>query len=119
MAPMTSHQRRLFNTYTGMHALAEKCAKNAPKGQAPRMEFKHNGDVSKEEYPDIYDVTLRIKGKKNQNEDLYEHHFMVHLSVTYPVEPPLIKWGSDIFHPNILGMLDPNDSTYKDRKSVV
>ena len=114
MEPMTLHQRRLFNTYTEMQALAEKCAKNAPKGHARRLEFKHNGDVSKGEYPDIYDVTLRLKGMKNQNEELDEHHFMVYLPVSYPMEPPLIKWGSDIFHPNILGMLDPNDLTYKE-----
>lgn len=109
MEKMTSHQRRLFNTYKDMQDLAKKCVKSMPC----RFEFKHNGNINKGEYPDMYDVILRVKGMKNATEEQHEHHFMVYLPVNHPVEPPLIKWGSDIFHPNILGMLDPNDATYK------
>lgn len=113
MIEMTPRQRRLLHTYEAMQALAQRCMKNAGKGRLPKIEYKHNGEISYGEYPDIYDITLRVKGMKNQTEEQNEHHFAVYLPVNYPIDRPIIKWNSPIFHPNILGMLDPNDANYQ------
>ena len=116
MTSLPPRQRRLMNTYLAMQALVEKCKKgSSSKQRLSRFEFTHNGNPKDEEYPDIYDVTLRVTGVKNRREEPQkEHRFMIYLPVNYPVGNPLVRWNSDIFHPNILGVLDPNDETYQE-----
>jgi ubiquitin-protein ligase len=112
MTPMTRRDRRLYNTYVAMEKLAARCTKR--EGQ-PRFEFTHNGDIEAGEHPDMYGVTLRLKGIESHNplKWRYEHSCTIYLPAVYPAEPPLIKWHTRIFHPNIL-MFDETSESYQE-----
>lgn len=106
---------RLRNTYNAVKVLADKCTTiDFGKGPLPRFEFKHNGKIEADEYPDMYGITLRVKGVESLHplRERYEHQCTIYLPVNYPVEHPLIKWHTPIFHPNIL-MFDENNQSYQ------
>lgn len=113
---MTSiRDRRLRNTYIAMEELAKRCLSVEIGGKPlPRFEFVHNGDIEAEEYPDMYGVTLRIKGIESaREEERYEHQCTIYLPATYPTKAPVVKWRTPIFHPNIL-TFDENNPLYQE-----
>ena len=110
MAATTPRERRLLNTYERVEALAAKCRRQY---HPPRFEFSCNGNLATGEYPDIYHVTLRIKGLKNMLlEDQSEHKFSIHLPINFPRHPPVFEWHTPIFHPNILAF-DENHPVFQ------
>lgn len=51
--------------------------------------------------PDAYTVTLTCKGIASQDVVTEFHKVRIHLRADYPYDPPLVRWITPIFHPNI------------------
>lgn len=116
MTVAKSRRRRLRNTYKAMKKLADRCSwVDTDRGSRPRFEFVHNGNIEAEEYPDMYGVTLRVKGIESLApfRERYEHSCTIYLPETYPTEAPIVKWHTPIFHPNIL-TFDENNELYQE-----
>ena len=115
MNVISPRQRRLKNTYQAMQALAQRSGSvSSRQANLRRFEFKNNGNPDDGEFPDMYGVTLRIQGVKKfpPLEYLSEHLFTIYLTEKYPVEKPVVKWHTPIYHPNIK-IFDENDSRYQ------
>lgn len=115
MIAMSLRQKRLKNTYLAMQTLAQRCGSvNLGQGNLPRFEFKNNGNPDESEYPDTYEVTLRIQGVRKFPPLEYqsEHSFTIYLTEKYPIEKPVVKWHTPIYHPNIK-VFDENNPVYK------
>jgi ubiquitin-protein ligase len=103
--------RRLRNTYVAMEELAKRCLSVEIGGKPlPRFEFIHNGNIEAGEYPDLYGVTLRVKGIESLHpfKERYEHSCTIYLPATYPTKAPVVKWHTPISHPNILTFDETN-----------
>ena len=108
---MKPRDQRLRNTYLSMEELQKKCLRVNEK---PRFEFVHNGKIEAGEFPDMYGVTLRVKGVETRHQEFrYEHSCTIYLTEKYPTEAPIIKWHTPIFHPNIL-TFDENNELYQE-----
>ena len=103
MSTMTRRDKRLFSDYQALCDLAKRCQR-ATNMNVPRFEFTCNGNIEAGEYPDTYEVTLRIKSVKAISPTLeycFEHLVTLYLPMDYPGNPPLVTWNTRIFHPNI------------------
>lgn len=112
---MTGRDRRLRNTYAAMKRLAEKCASiTIGVERQPRFEFTHNGAPQDGEYPDVYGITLRVKGIESARDvERIEHKCTIYLPADFPTKPPIVKWHTPIFHPNIQAF-DENNQLYQE-----
>lgn len=115
MSSRSPRIKRLAATYARMQELCERCSTvETPDGPKPRFEFTHNGNPDQGEFPDRYAVTLRITGMESAREvKRDEHACTIYLPAAYPTTPPVIKWHTPIFHPNIL-TFDEEDALYRE-----
>ncbi len=82
----------------------KECRKNC------RHEFKYKREI---DFPFEIDVVLRdCPGpiwKNGKVETKYEHELKIIITDAYPYQKPIVRWKSDIFHPNIM---PPEDGGY-------
>ncbi len=65
------------------------------------------------ELPDQYLVEFRCVGLVNRNTRQSRHLVTIYLPADYPRTPPIVRFKSPIFHPNIKGLL--NDTEQMER----
>lgn len=111
MSARSPRMRRLEATYWRMKDLSEKCSSvMTAQGKQPRFEFTHNGNPDQGEFPDLYAVSLRVEGVISAREERrLDHSCTIFLPVEYPTAPPIIKWHTPIFHPNIRTFDEQNE----------
>jgi ubiquitin-protein ligase len=84
------------------------------KMESSLIDFQPNDEI----LPDQYMVQYRCKGLFKKNVPGYEHVVHIYLPANYPAEPPVIRFKTPIFHPNIRAMIDSDEQVERLARTV-
>lgn len=84
---MSIRDERLLNEFERMKTLA---------AESTLIDFKAIGDP-----PEKYLVLFKCKGLAKADVISEEHIVSIYLHADYPRKPPIVRWKTPVFHPNI------------------
>lgn len=84
------------------------------KQESSMIEYEPNDKF----LPDQYFVQYRCKGLFKKDVPGFQHVVHIYLPAIYPAEPPVIRFKTPIFHPNIRAMIDNDDQVERLAQSV-